>query len=72
MLRSYTDLFNFHCKLLDLFPIDAEREPRDIPYLPGKKLISMKKARAVAEDRVKAIMQCVPTTPLPTNDLYQY
>jgi len=57
ILRSYSDFFNFQCKLLDLFPEDAEREPRAIPYLPGKKLLTMKKQRALAEDRVKPIVQ---------------
>lgn len=60
VLRSYSDFFSFHCKLLDLFPEDAEREPREIPYLPGKKMLSLKKARAVAMERVQPIMECVP------------
>eukprot|EP00035_Acanthoeca_spectabilis_P001906 m.83572 g.83572 ORF g.83572 m.83572 type:complete len:462 (+) comp11219_c0_seq2:89-1474(+) len=60
VLRSYSDFFSFHCKLLDLFPEDAEREPREIPYLPGKKMLSLKKARAVAMERVQPIMEYLP------------
>lgn len=36
--KSYRELFEFHCALLDLFPKEAGQVPesaRSIPYLPG-------------------------------------
>ena len=36
--RGYTEFFDFHCRLLDLFPEEGGQNPakeRIIPYLPG-------------------------------------
>lgn len=61
-LRSHNDLFDFQCKLLDLFPdqakIDAKTGTRQIPYLPGKKLLvsGFKNAKGVAESRLPGVL----------------
>lgn len=46
-------MFNFQCALLDLFPDDAILgDARQIPFLPGKKMISMRKnPQRLAESR---------------------
>lgn len=61
-LRSHNDLFDFQCKLLDLFPDqaknDAKTGTRQIPYLPGKKLLvsGFKNAKGVAESRLPGVL----------------
>eukprot|EP00041_Stephanoeca_diplocostata_P009030 m.136690 g.136690 ORF g.136690 m.136690 type:complete len:567 (+) comp17580_c0_seq2:227-1927(+) len=51
--RAHKDMFSFQCALLDLFPDDAILgESRQIPFLPGKKMISMRKSpQRLAESR---------------------
>lgn len=47
--KSYSELFEFHCALLDMFPEEAGQVPnssRNIPYLPG--LSSPTHARTVS------------------------
>lgn len=59
-LRSHNELFDFQCKLLDLFPEQAKASAtgeRQIPYLPGKKLLvsGFKTDKAMAKSRMPGV-----------------
>jgi hypothetical protein len=56
-IRSHNELFQFQCKLLDLFPDEASGPNRVIPYLPGKKMIALSSAKQIAEERLPGIME---------------
>lgn len=51
--RSYTDFFNFQCRLLDKFPEEAgaRKSKRVIPFLPGRQVFS-RNSRKLAEERL--------------------
>eukprot|EP00730_Choanoeca_flexa_P007607 TRINITY_DN12358_c1_g2_i6.p1 TRINITY_DN12358_c1_g2~~TRINITY_DN12358_c1_g2_i6.p1 ORF type:complete len:151 (+),score=5.46 TRINITY_DN12358_c1_g2_i6:27-479(+) len=54
--RTYDDFFKLHCDLLDTFPLESgfQTEPRTLPPLPGKKLVSLRPTKAA---RRKAALQ---------------
>ena len=59
--RSYSELFEFQCELLDAFPLEAGKDKnteRIIPYLPGKKLFRLS-SRRLAEERLPQVNEYV-------------
>ncbi len=59
--RSYSELFDFQCELLDAFPEEAGRTKgveRSLPFLPGKKLFRTS-SRSLADERLPLVQDYV-------------
>lgn len=59
--RSYNELFEFQCDLLDAFPEEGGKTKdvdRTIPYLPGKKFFRIS-SRSLAEERLPKVQEYV-------------
>eukprot|EP01137_Pigoraptor_chileana_P033513 Opistho-2@24494 len=67
LVKTYEEFYSFHCAMLDAFPLEAgeadPNHPRQIPYLPGKKLFFTAAAAAKRMKELDAYLTDVANVP---------